>query len=126
MTQQVFEVGQSVIRVGKSTRNTNQGDIYEVSFMSASGLWIEVVGCEDALDACTFRPAINIKPIPTEDTPMQDIEINTLRNSIVALETELGDTKDELEKMNKWWYDEKTKCEALRELVVKQATKLMA
>tara|TARA_R110000850_G_scaffold144420_1_gene266527 strand:+ start:202 stop:624 length:423 start_codon:yes stop_codon:yes gene_type:complete len=140
MTQQVFTVGQEVIRVASSTPNITQGCTYDVSFVHKSGSWLQVVGYEDCLDACKFRPASNIKPIPTEDTPMQDIEINELRNSIVALETELGetkaelakmnqwwdDTKEELAKMNQWWYEEKTKGEALKELVVKQATQMMA
>ena len=140
MTQQRFTVGQEVIRVAPSTPNITQGCTYDVSFVHKSGSWLQVVGYEDCLDACKFRPASNIKPIPTEDTPMQDTEINELRNLIVSLDTELGEvkeelfatrtelgeTKEELSKMNQWGYEEKTKGEALKDLVVKQATQMMA
>ena len=125
MTQQIFTVGQSIIRVAPSCLALQQGTEYLVELVYQDGM-IKLSGEVCLYDSHEFRPASNIKPIPTEDTPVQDNEINELRNLIVALETELGDTKEGLAQMNQWWYEEKTKGEALKELVVKQATQMMA
>jgi hypothetical protein len=145
MTQQVFTVGQEVIRVAPSNGYIHQGEVCEVSYVSPSGNWIDLVGHDISFESSEFRPASNIKPIPdTEESTMNDneidltpfshqaaigkleTEINELRNSIVSLETELGETKEQHATMNQWWYEEKTKGEALKELVVKQATQMMA
>tara|TARA_R110000772_G_C13259429_1_gene435219 strand:- start:964 stop:1365 length:402 start_codon:yes stop_codon:yes gene_type:complete len=133
MTQQVFKVGQKVIRVAPSNEYLMQGETYEVSYVGATGNWIDLVDYDARFASCDFRPAINIKPLADYEAPTMNTDDNEIdlakfshQTTIADLEKELGEAKEELEKMNRWWYEEKTKCADLQELVVKQATKLMA
>ena len=132
MTQQVFEVGQEVIRVAHNSLLLTQGDHYVVELIYKHDL-IKLEGYDTLYDSYEFRPAINIKPIPDYEAPVMNKDDNEIdlapfshQTTIANLEAELGEAKAELEKMNSWWYEEKTKCADLQELVVKQATKLMA
>ena len=131
MSGSEFTKGQTVRRVGESNLYLNQGEAYTVSKVVSSGM-IKLAGYRPVFKADAFRAATNIKPIPdyeatTMNTDDNEIDLAKLshQTTVANLEAELGEAKEELEKMNRWWYDEKIKCEALRELVVKQATKLM-
>ncbi|MDC1406079.1 hypothetical protein N8314_00830 [Akkermansiaceae bacterium] len=136
----VFEVGDRVRRVAEDTLYLVQGEEYEVSSISRDGSSVTLENYGDIYyKTYEFRHAINIKPIPNtvydeEEILMPHDETNTdeqglteslLRTKIGLLEQQVRDLEKELETMNTWWYEEKSKAESLGQLVIKQAAKLV-
>ena len=104
MTQ--FKTGDTVVRLAGGSTNFTVGGIYTVSKDEDLG-FVKLANEEGNWLAKYFK----LK----EDTTMQTLDINTLKQ-------QLQDSQVETEKYRAWWFEETGKVTKLEKTIVKMAT----